>query len=467
MVRRASAALVISLGLVVLSSSGAASAVGNLIPNGTFEGSGSGSLSGWKGSAASLSLVSPGAGGSSWTAQVAYNNSPASYYQIYANPKPVTTGGAGTVFTANATVRSDAPGKRVCLVLYESGTTTASAQRCLTTTSTFTAIATLTYTLASSGDALGLAVRQGNVSTGDSFQVDNITLTSNDTTAPSVPSGVAASASSPTEIDVSWQPSTDPDSPVAGYQVFRDGSGTPLATVTGTSYADTSVTPGSTHSYTVLAFDGVGNQSNQSSPPASATTPIGQLVGQWHMDETSGTTMVDSAGSNNGTISGSVTLGVPGATNTAYQFSGGNVQVPDNASLQPGNQTVVVSFSLKTTTTPSSPDYDLVRRGIATSTGGEWKTELQPNGQVSCAFKGSKNLVEIQAGPDVADGTWHTITCGRSATQVVLTIDGTSFSKAGATGAITDSDPITIGAYQGGGGDQYFGSLDEVSYRLG
>jgi len=466
MLRRASAALVIFLGVVVLSSS-AAAAVENLISNGTFEGSGSGSLSGWKGSAASLSLVSPGASGSSWAAQVAYNNSSASYYQIYANPKPVTTGGAGTVFTANAMVRSDTPGKRVCLILYESGTTTTSGQRCLTTTSTFTAIPTLIYQLASSGDALGLAVRQGSISTGDSFQVDNVTLTSNDSTAPSVPSPVAASASSPTEIDVSWQPSTDPDSPVAGYQVFRDGSGTPLATVTGTSYADTSVTPDSTHSYTVLAFDGVGNQSNQSTPPASATTPLGQLVARWQMDETSGTTMFDSAGSNNGTISGSVTLGVPGAPNTAYRFGGGNVRVPDNASLQPGNQTVVVSFSLETTTTPSSPDYDLVRRGIATSTGGEWKTELQPNGQVSCGFKGSKNLVEIQAGPNVADGTWHTITCVRTATQVVLSIDGTSFSKAGATGAITDSDPITIGAYQGGGSDKYFGSLDEVSYRVG
>src|SRR3954453_8234848 len=313
MLRRASAALVIFLGVVVLSSS-AAAAVENLISNGTFEGSGSGSLSGWKGCAASLSLVSPGASGSSWAAQVAYNNSSASYYQIYANPKPVTTGGAGTVFTANAMVRSDTPGKRVCLILYESGTTTTSGHRCLTTTSTFTAIPTLIYQLASSGDALGLAVRQGSISTGDSFQVDNVTLTSNDSTAPSVPSPVAASASSPTEIDVSWQPSTDPDSPVAGYQVFRDGSGTPLATVTGTSYADTSVTPDSTHSYTVLAFDGVGNQSNQSTPPASATTVTGrQLISNGTFE-----------GSGSGSLSGwkgsaaSLSLVSPGASGSSW-----------------------------------------------------------------------------------------------------------------------------------------------------
>ena len=40
----------------------------------------------------------------------------------------------------------------------------------------------------------------------------------------------------------------------------------------GTTYADTGLTAGSTHSYTVTAYDAVPNESAPSSPPATATT---------------------------------------------------------------------------------------------------------------------------------------------------------------------------------------------------
>ena len=96
--------------------------------------------------------------------------------------------------------------------------------------------------------------------------------TANDTTAPSVPTGVAAVANGTDKIDVSWTASTD-NVAVAGYHVFRDGNATAIATVTtGTNYQDPGLAPGSTHSYTVSAFDAVPNESAKSSPPASATT---------------------------------------------------------------------------------------------------------------------------------------------------------------------------------------------------
>ena len=98
--------------------------------------------------------------------------------------------------------------------------------------------------------------------------------TANDTTAPSVPTGVAAVANGTDKIDVSWTASTD-NVAVAGYHVFRDGNATAIATVTtGTSYQDPGLAPGSTHSYTVSAFDAVPNESAKSSPPASATTGL-------------------------------------------------------------------------------------------------------------------------------------------------------------------------------------------------
>lgn len=97
-----------------------------------------------------------------------------------------------------------------------------------------------------------------------------------DTSPPTVPTGVTATATSATSIRVDWTSSTD-NVGVTGYQIFRDGSSTPLTTVAGsvTSYVDNSVLAQSTHSYTVQATDAAGNLSGKSSPPASATTPSG------------------------------------------------------------------------------------------------------------------------------------------------------------------------------------------------
>jgi chitodextrinase len=94
---------------------------------------------------------------------------------------------------------------------------------------------------------------------------------SSDTTPPSVPTNLSATGVSSSQINLSWTASTD-NIGVAGYHVFRDGGGTAIATVTsGTSYQDTGLAAGSTHSYTVSAFDAAGNESARSSS-ASATT---------------------------------------------------------------------------------------------------------------------------------------------------------------------------------------------------
>jgi thermitase len=92
--------------------------------------------------------------------------------------------------------------------------------------------------------------------------------TAGDTTAPTVPSNVTATATS-AQVSVTWTASTD-NSGVTGYDILRDG--TKIATVSSTQYTDTNVSVGSTYSYTVRAFDSVGNVSTASAS-ASATIP--------------------------------------------------------------------------------------------------------------------------------------------------------------------------------------------------
>src|SRR5690606_38237056 len=83
-----------------------------------------------------------------------------------------------------------------------------------------------------------------------------------DTTPPSVPSNVVATAVSATEIGVSWSASTD-NVGVTGYDVFRDG--VLRATVGTTTFSDTGLSPSTTYAYTVRARDAAGNVSSLSS----------------------------------------------------------------------------------------------------------------------------------------------------------------------------------------------------------
>jgi chitodextrinase len=92
--------------------------------------------------------------------------------------------------------------------------------------------------------------------------------TTPDTDAPTVPTNVTSVAASGTSVNVAWQAATD--NVGVGYRLYRNGG--QIGTITsGTSYADTGLTNGTTYIYTVSAYDAAGNASAQS-PAASATT---------------------------------------------------------------------------------------------------------------------------------------------------------------------------------------------------
>src|SRR5207248_7173559 len=61
-----------------------------------------------------------------------------------------------------------------------------------------------------------------------------------DTTPPSVPTGLRATAVSSSQINLSWAASSD-NVGVSGYRVFRDG--TQIATTSATSFPNTGLSP--------------------------------------------------------------------------------------------------------------------------------------------------------------------------------------------------------------------------------
>jgi len=89
-----------------------------------------------------------------------------------------------------------------------------------------------------------------------------------DTTPPSIPNNLQAQAVSSSQINLSWTVSID-DTGIAGYKIYRNGSY--LVSTSNTSYSNTGLSPSTSYSYRVSAYDVVGNESGQSSS-VSATT---------------------------------------------------------------------------------------------------------------------------------------------------------------------------------------------------
>ncbi|MEC0268074.1 chondroitinase-B domain-containing protein [Paenibacillus anseongense] len=102
-------------------------------------------------------------------------------------------------------------------------------------------------------------------------EFDDVSVTDSavsDTQAPTVPTGLSASAVSSAQINLTWTASTD-NVGVTGYDVFRDGS--LIGSTATTSYSDSGLSASTTYSYTIKAKDAANNLS-QASSPVSATT---------------------------------------------------------------------------------------------------------------------------------------------------------------------------------------------------
>lgn len=127
------------------------------------------------------------------------------------------------------------------------------------------------YTFASPGTKTLYAWAKdsaGNISTSRSATV-TITINTPDTLSPTAPSNLTANNVTNSSITLNWSPSTD-NVGVAGYKIFRNYI--EIATTTTTHYTDTNLTPSTTYSYYIQAFDASGNLSSNSNI-VQVTTP--------------------------------------------------------------------------------------------------------------------------------------------------------------------------------------------------
>ncbi|WP_434391326.1 fibronectin type III domain-containing protein [Melittangium boletus] len=92
-----------------------------------------------------------------------------------------------------------------------------------------------------------------------------------DTQAPSTPANLSATASSSSQINLTWSASSD-NVGVTGYDIYRGGA--QVGSAGSTTYSDTGLSASTAYSYTVRARDAAGNTSGASNT-ASATTQAG------------------------------------------------------------------------------------------------------------------------------------------------------------------------------------------------
>ncbi len=103
----------------------------------------------------------------------------------------------------------------------------------------------------------------------DTFRVRM--LIGEDTTPPTTPTNLVALPVSTSQIDLSWDASTD-NYLFGGYQVWRDSL--QIATTTLTNYSDTGLTASTTYSYYVVAYDAALNYSTSSAIVSTSTLQV-------------------------------------------------------------------------------------------------------------------------------------------------------------------------------------------------
>jgi hypothetical protein len=268
--RRGATALFLAAVTIVVP---AAAQAANQLPNPGFEGTGSGSLAGWQGQTATLSLASPGHTGSFAARATASGSSP-----IIKTTKITVPDGT---YVANGWGRTLTTGKVLCLRIteYNGTTNVGNTQLCnpASTSTGWSALPQVSRTV--SGTAVSVMVLQKNSTAGQQFEIDDMSL---DTqagggTVPAPPTNLSATATTATSVSLTWTASSGATS----YNVYRAtgtsppaANATPRATgVTGTSFTDNTVAASTTYTYQVTAVNAAGESGRSNAD--TVTTPAG------------------------------------------------------------------------------------------------------------------------------------------------------------------------------------------------
>jgi len=159
-----------------------------------------------------------------------------------------------------------------------------------------------------------------------------------DTTPPTTPTNLTATAVSSSAINLSWTASTDPDNAASqlSYKVFRNGVQVGTAAAGANTYQDSGLSASTPYTYTVSAYDAAGNNSSQSTS-ASATTQAAASTGT--ATEQNANYSEDSGSANSTSVTANIHAVGDLVVITAWCHSLSGSCTPTSVTL--GNQTAV------------------------------------------------------------------------------------------------------------------------------
>src|SRR5205809_1001724 len=252
-----------------------------------------------------------------------------------------------------------------------------------------------------------------------------------DTTAPSTPTEILASAVSSSQTNLSWAASTD-NVGVTGYIVRRNG--VQVATPATTSFADTGLSAATTYSYTVAARDAAGNIS-----PDSASVSIDRKSVAEATTPTPPTGLTAAAtGSSGANLSWSASTDNVGVTGYIVRRNGVQVATPATTSFADTGLSAATTYSYTVAArdaagniSPDSASVSIDRKSVAEAT-----TPTPPTGLTAAATGSSGANLSWSASTDNVGVTGYIVR--RNGVQVA-TPATTSFADTGLSAATTYS----------------------------
>jgi hypothetical protein len=289
------------------------------------------------------------------------------------------------------------------------------------------------------------------------------------------PSGLSASASSPSQIDLTWN---DNSTGETGQVLERSAdssfsSVTPINLPAGAqSYSDTGLSGSTQYFYRVKAVAGSSSspysgtaQATTLAPPTYRTTVLADHpLSYWRLDETGGTIAGDQTVANPGTFVGNLALGVSGLvssdpTNTAFGYDGSSADVRIG---QSGALDFTNGMTLEGWIKPSSLPAAGVSRSIVSKPGSYALQLVGPTVGFTVVELGTRISLLAPAGTIVPGGTYHVVGTFDGTTQR-LYVNGVQVASAPLGGsADLTLGGIHIGSWEGS--SEYFaGTIDDVS----
>ena len=186
------------------------------------------------------------------------------------------------------------------------------------------------------------------------------------------------------------------------------------------------------------------------------------LIANWQLDDTSGTTAVDSAGTNDATLHNGP-VWTSGLSNGGLQFDGANdyVSFPESIDLVGSDYSIGIWFKTSATGTRDL----LALTDTATNNHGVL-LEQRSNGTLRFLHRSPSGIsggTNIFSTESYNDGAWHQATLVKDATHIRLYVDGEDVASAAITTSLAGPVKLTLGRLGATLSHRYFqGTLDEV-----